>query len=108
MRAAGCGSCTGPNSPIIRSLFHEKCQPLLRLLMSPHEDAMIFGISPGLGAAGTARRGTAKNAVLPVGRPLRILIVTDAWTPQVNGVVRTLENLGRELTATGQQVRFVT
>jgi glycosyltransferase involved in cell wall biosynthesis len=69
---------------------------------------MIFGISPGLGAAGTARRGTAKNAVLPVGRPLRILIVTDAWTPQVNGVVRTLENLGRELTAMGHQVRFVT
>src|ERR1017187_218982 len=108
MRAAGCGSCTGPNSPTIRSLFHEKCQPIFGQVMSPHEDAMIFGMSLGTGAAGTARRGTAKNAVLPVGRPLRILIVTDAWTPQVNGVVRTLENLGRELTAMGHQVRFVT
>ena len=26
---------------------------------------------------------------------LRVLIVTDAWAPQVNGVVRTLEMLGR-------------
>jgi len=38
----------------------------------------------------------------------RILIVTDAWAPQVNGVVRTLEMLGRELTASGHQVRFAT
>ena len=28
---------------------------------------------------------------------LKILIVTDAWAPQVNGVVRTLEMLGREV-----------
>ena len=26
-------------------------------------------------------------------RPMRILIVTDAWRPQINGVVRTLERL---------------
>ena len=25
----------------------------------------------------------------------RIMLVTDAWAPQVNGVVRTLERLGR-------------
>src|ERR1700679_2775422 len=30
---------------------------------------------------------------------LKILIVTDAWSPQVNGVVRTLEILGRDLAA---------
>lgn len=38
----------------------------------------------------------------------RVLIVTDAWTPQVNGVVRTLQAVATELTAMGHQVRFVT
>jgi glycosyltransferase involved in cell wall biosynthesis len=38
----------------------------------------------------------------------RILIVTDAWRPQVNGVVRTLEALGQELTAMGHRVHFCT
>jgi len=39
---------------------------------------------------------------------LKVLIVTDAWAPQVNGVVRTLEMLGRELTLLGHDVRYVT
>ena len=39
---------------------------------------------------------------------LKVLIVTDAWAPQVNGVVRTLEMLGRELTVLGHDVRYVT
>jgi glycosyltransferase involved in cell wall biosynthesis len=39
---------------------------------------------------------------------MRILISTDAWAPQVNGVVRTLETLGGELERLGHQVRFVT
>ena len=39
---------------------------------------------------------------------LKILIVTDAWTPQVNGVVRTLEMLGEDLTALGHTVRYAT
>jgi glycosyltransferase involved in cell wall biosynthesis len=41
-------------------------------------------------------------------RTLRILIVTDAWSPQVNGVVRTLETLGDELRRMGHTVQFVT
>jgi len=41
-------------------------------------------------------------------RPLKVHIVTDAWTPQVNGVVRTLETLGQELTALGHAVRYIT
>lgn len=40
--------------------------------------------------------------------PLRLLIVTDAWAPQVNGVVRTLEILGRDLAAMGHEVRYAT
>jgi glycosyltransferase involved in cell wall biosynthesis len=68
----------------------------------------MFGMSLGLGATGSARRKDASEAKLPRGRGLKILIVTDAWTPQVNGVVRTLESLGRELKVMGHQVRFVT
>lgn len=39
---------------------------------------------------------------------MRILIVTDAWFPQVNGVVRTLSVLGEELGRLGHRVRFLT
>lgn len=39
---------------------------------------------------------------------MRILIATDAWDPQVNGVVRTLKATARELEARGHDVRFVT
>jgi glycosyltransferase involved in cell wall biosynthesis len=39
---------------------------------------------------------------------LRILLVTDAWEPQVNGVVRTLKTTARELTAMGHEVSFLT
>jgi glycosyltransferase involved in cell wall biosynthesis len=39
---------------------------------------------------------------------LKILIVTDAWSPQVNGVVRTLETLAKDLAALGHTVRTVT
>lgn len=40
--------------------------------------------------------------------PKRILIVTDAWKPQVNGVVRTMEATAGVLRAQGHDVRFVT
>ncbi len=36
-----------------------------------------------------------------------ILIVTDAWVPQVNGVVRSLESIAGELTAMGLRVEFL-
>ena len=39
---------------------------------------------------------------------MRILIVTDAWEPQVNGVVRTLKTTARELTKMDHEVRFLT
>src|ERR1700750_1531557 len=39
---------------------------------------------------------------------LKILIVTDAWAPQVNGVVRTLETLSKDLAALGHTVRMIT
>jgi glycosyltransferase involved in cell wall biosynthesis len=39
---------------------------------------------------------------------MRVLIVTDAWEPQVNGVVRTLQNMRAELEAMGAVVEFLT
>jgi glycosyltransferase involved in cell wall biosynthesis len=39
---------------------------------------------------------------------VKILIVTDAWEPQVNGVVRTLKTTAGELTAMEHEVRFLT
>lgn len=38
----------------------------------------------------------------------RILIATDAWFPQVNGVVRTLRSLSQVLEGWGYEVRFLT
>jgi glycosyltransferase involved in cell wall biosynthesis len=38
---------------------------------------------------------------------MRILIVTDAWHPQVNGVVRTLSMLQAELAAMGHQIEVL-
>src|SRR5207342_3307788 len=39
---------------------------------------------------------------------MRILIVTDAWEPQVNGVVRTLKSTQRELQRLGHEVELLT
>jgi len=37
----------------------------------------------------------------------RILIVTDAWTPQINGVVRTLQTITEEIRAMGKTVEII-
>ena len=39
---------------------------------------------------------------------MRILVVSDAWFPQVNGVVRTLSIVADELEAQGHALSFVT
>ena len=39
--------------------------------------------------------------------PMRILIVSDAWHPQVNGVVRTLSAVAAELAALGHRVEVI-
>ena len=38
---------------------------------------------------------------------MRILLVTDAWRPQLNGVVRTLEHLREELAALGHEAPVI-
>jgi glycosyltransferase involved in cell wall biosynthesis len=56
--------------------------------------------------------GNAGRVELSLGdgidRPMRIMVVTDAWQPQVNGVVRTLETLGKELQRLGHEVAYIT
>ncbi len=39
---------------------------------------------------------------------MRILVATDAWNPQVNGVVRTYERLAQEAPKLGAEVSFLT
>ncbi len=39
---------------------------------------------------------------------MRVVIVTDAWHPQVNGVVRTLSTTGRYLEKAGHEVSYIT
>jgi len=39
---------------------------------------------------------------------MRILMVTDAWRPQINGVVHTLERLSETLVGYGVETRFLT
>src|SRR2546421_7654760 len=39
---------------------------------------------------------------------MRILIATDPWHPQVNGVVRTLTSLARSASALGAEIDFLT
>ena len=39
---------------------------------------------------------------------MRILIATDAWHPQVNGVVRTLTSLARSAAGLGAEIAFLT
>ncbi len=38
----------------------------------------------------------------------RLVLVTDAWDPQINGVVRTLKTTAKELQAMGLEVHLIT
>ena len=39
---------------------------------------------------------------------MKIMIVTEAWNPQINGVVRTLKMTTRQLTDLGHEVQMLT
>src|SRR5262249_36610178 len=51
---------------------------------------------------------TWAEAAAAMAVPERLLIVTDAWHPQVNGVVRSIENTNRELSKLGIDVSMIT
>ena len=44
---------------------------------------------------------------MPVKQPMKLLIITDAWLPQVNGVVRTYEHLKEGLQKLGHEVEVI-
>lgn len=48
------------------------------------------------------------TATEPAPPGIRLTIVTDAWHPQVNGVVRSIEATNRELTAMGVTISMIT
>ncbi len=48
-----------------------------------------------------------KSHALRKDKSLKILIVTDAWHPQLNGVVRTYEYLRQELESMGYQIKII-
>src|ERR1043165_5060478 len=74
------------------------------------ESVIFFGMAAAAGVALRSNAPARRVSALKCANDarLRIVIVTDAWAPQVNGVVRTLETLGRELMALGHEVRFAT
>jgi len=39
---------------------------------------------------------------------MKVLVATDAWRPQVNGVVRTYERLAAESSVLGAEISFLT
>src|SRR6202022_4091769 len=53
-------------------------------------------------------RGLRRSHAPGRGRLTRILVVTDAWAPQVNGVVRSLENVLREAPRLGVDIEMLT
>lgn len=55
-----------------------------------------------------ARRRAAGYAERPMQTPRSVLIVTDAWHPQVNGVVRSIEQTVAELRRRGIDVTLIT
>ena len=54
-----------------------------------------------------SRLREAANAPQNGHKPMRIMLVTDAWEPQVNGVVRTLTRTVRELREMGHSVEVI-
>lgn len=64
---------------------------------------MAFGADGG--ASSLAKMSSAIDTAALA--PQRILIVTDAWKPQVNGVVRTLSTVAEELRRAGDVVEVI-
>lgn len=86
-------------------------RPNRRRPSSPSDNAPEeVNLSPWLARARRRlrlRRGRKPFAPNPE-NGLKVMIVTDAWKPQVNGVVRTMAALGEELERRGNEVRYIT
>ncbi|MGE0409615.1 MAG: glycosyltransferase family 4 protein [Amphiplicatus sp.] len=74
-------------------------------IIAPQRKGAFKRLGSGVGRLTRARQ---KFQMPNAQEGLRIIIATDAWKPQLNGVVRTLETLGAILTRFGNQVRYIT
>lgn len=70
----------------------------------PSERVRVQRNRPG---RSSSRLRAAITAPRDLKRPMRILLATDAWEPQVNGVVRTLTRVVAELREMGHTVEVV-
>ena len=68
-----------------------------------------IGSNPGRAATATeiSRLGGFTSLAASQGGSVKILIVSDAWYPQVNGVVRTLATVRDELVKLGHSVEII-
>jgi len=57
---------------------------------------------------GRLTRAKARFDMPTVEGGLRVVVATDAWKPQLNGVVRTLDTLGQILESRGNEVLYIT
>ena len=72
---------------------------------APAKEGRLKRIRAGVGRLTKPK----KRFEMPSSRAgIRIAIATDAWKPQTNGVVRTLETLGDVLTEFGNEVKYLT
>ena len=77
--------------------------------MTRHEDAPAEAeIDKAAGNDAMAVGADRERPVRAAKEIRRVLLVTDAWHPQVNGVVRTLERLAENLPAFGAEADFLT
>jgi glycosyltransferase involved in cell wall biosynthesis len=60
------------------------------------------------GLDGKALKQEIAGDAVVVGEPMRVLIVTDAWYPQINGVVRSIERMTEAAASSGAEVTLLT
>ena len=75
------------------------------LIKKPARKSAIRRIGSGVGRLTRPKQ----RFQMPTGKDrLKIVVATDAWKPQVNGVVRTLETLGDILGEYGNEITYIT
>ena len=70
-------------------------------------EACVDSPRHGIGHRAPSNDGTPADAAGASRMPCRILIVSDAWEPQVNGVVRTLSRVASQLRQGGNAVTVI-
>jgi len=71
----------------------------------PRKQGALRRLGSGVGRL---TRAKPRFAMPTVEGGLKIVVATDAWKPQLNGVVRTLETLGDILTEFGNEMLYIT